>query len=507
MINIARRGVTAVKWSAASTVAIIALQMVTQVFLARKLGPEIYGIFSIGLVVFGFSNFLATFGFGWALQQVVDLNHEDVRFAFTWQLASGAAAGLALFALAPELAAYFHDLRVEPVLQWLSLACVLNAAASPASNLLSRDLNYRARGIINVASYALGYIVVGIPLALVGAGVYSLVGAWLVQSSVKLAGSFIWRPHSLRLLFWYDRASTMFGVGSTVFVTNLANWFLNNLDRLLIGRLLNTEAVGLYNVGFNLANRPNSLLVSALQPAFFSASARLQDDPRRLRRAYLHVIATIWVLVAPLFVFLSAISMDLVRLLYGPRWAEAGVALAILFLAMPMYVTWAVSTPVLWNTGRKQYEVLLQLPLLLVAVPAFYRFAPLGLPAAALVAAGLLASRGLVVGVAAFRAAGLRFTDLFPQLVRGALLSALAGGGAWLGRHASVGLGGPMAALASLGSATVVALIAVGGLICAWPAVLGGHAGAMVVRFVPQLSAFLRLPAVPVASATGGGNG
>jgi hypothetical protein len=37
---------------------------------------------------------------------------------------------------------------------------------------------------------------------------------------------------------------------------------------------------------------------------------------------------------------------------------------------------------------------------------------------------------------------------------------------------------------------------------------LGSHAGAMVVRFVPQLRAILRQPAVvPVASTTGGGNG
>jgi lipopolysaccharide exporter len=505
MTNIARRGVTAVKWSAASTVAIIGLQMVTQVFLARRLGPDIYGIFSIGLVVFGFSNFLATFGFGWALQQLVELRDEDVRFAFTWQLASGAAAGLALFALAPELAGFFHDYRVEPVLRWLALACVLNAATSPASNLLSRDLNFRARGMIDVASYALGYIGVGIPLAIAGAGVYSLVAAWLVQSGVKLVASFVWRPHSLRLLFWYDRASTMFGVGSTVFVTNLGNWVLNNLDRLLIGRLLNATAVGLYNVAFNFANRPNSLLVNALQPAFFSASARLQDDPRRLRQAYLHVVATVWVLVTPLFVFLSFISLDLVRVLFGLRWIEAAGPLAVLFLAMPMYVTWAVSTPVLWNTGRKQYEVLLQLPLLLLAVPAFYQFAPLGLFAAALVAAGLLASRGLVVGVAAFRAVGLRFSDLLPHLLRGTLLSILAGGGAWLGQRAVLGLGAP---LASLISGNLGALILVAGVVGVWPAVLGGHAGAVVVRFVPRLRTLLRLPAtVPVASTTGGGNG
>jgi O-antigen/teichoic acid export membrane protein len=505
MIDVSRKGVSAVKWSAASSLTRTALQIVGQVFLARRLGPDIYGIFSIGLVVFTFSNFLATFGFSWALLQLVDLREDDIRFSFTWQLASGVAAALALYFLAPLLAGYFHDVRVRPVIQWLAVACVLNAAASPAFNLLMRDLNFRATGLVDVVSYTLGYIAVGIPLAWAGAGVYSLVAAWLVQSSVKLVGSFLLRPHSVRPLFWYDRVATMLSVGSTVFVTNLGNWFLDNLDRLLIGRLLDARAVGLYNVGYNLANRPNSLLVNALQPAFFSASARLQGDPRRIQQAYLQVVATIWVVVAPLFVLLSFISIDLVRLLYGPSWTPAGGVLTTLFLAMPLYVTWGASTPVLWNTGRKHYESLLQLPLLFMAVCAFYYFAPIGIHAAALVTAGLLASRGLVVSVAAFRAVGLRLSDLLPYLLRSALLSTLAAAGAWLGQYITVPLGHPFV---SLISACLVALVLVLSVVCALPVVLGSHPRVMVVRFIPKLKRFLSLPdAPPVDPNVGSGNG
>lgn len=496
MIDIAAKGVSAAKWGAGSTAGRFALQLGAQVVLARVLGPATYGIFGLGLVVFTFSNFLAIFGFGWALMQLVELREEDVRFSFTWQLVAGAAAGVALYFAAPFLATYFHDLRVLPVMRWLSLACVLNAAASPASNLLSRDMNFRALGLIDVASYALGYIGVGIPLALAGAGVYSLVAAWLVQSGVKMGASFLMRPHSLRPLFWYDGAPVIFSMGSTVFATNLVNWFLNNLDSLIIGRLLNVRAVGLYNVGYNLANTPNSLLLGALQPAFFAAGARLQNDSQRLGKAYLQVVSTIWVLVAPAFVFLSIIAVDLVRFVYGPRWIEAGAVLSILFLAMPIYVTWGMSTPVLWNTGRKSYESLLQLPILLIAVVAFYRFAPMGIRAASLVAAGLLVARGLVVGTAAFRAVGLHVRDLFPHLLRSALLSSVTAAGALLGQHIVSRIGIP---LLSLASASVVAPLVVLAVVWTWPAVLGDHTAAMVVRFVPKLRIFLGVPdAAPI---------
>lgn len=496
MIDIAAKGISAAKWGTGSTMGRFALQLGAQVVLARVLGPATYGIFGLGLVVFTFSNFLATFGFGWALMQLVELREEDVRFSFTWQLVSGSAAGVALYFAAPLLAGYFHDLRVLPVIRWLSLACVLNAAASPASNLLSRDINFRAIGLIDVASYAVGYIVVGIPLAFAGAGVYALVAAWLVQSGVKLAASFLLRPHSLRPLFWYDGASIIFAMGSTVFVTNLVNWFLNNLDSLMIGRLLNVRAVGLYNVGYNLANTPNTLLLGALQPAFFAAGARLQTEPQRLGKAYLQVVSTIWVLVAPVFVFLSIIAADLVRFVYGPKWLEAGAVLSILFLAMPIYVTWGMSTPVLWNTGRRNYEALLQLPILVVAVAAFYHFAPMGIRAASLVAAGLLVARGLVVGTAAFRAVDLHARDLTPHLLRSALLCVVTAAGALLGQHAVARFGMPFVSLATASLAAPLLPLAV---LWTWPAVLGDHTSAVVVRFVPKLRNFLGvLDAAPV---------
>ena len=94
----------------------------------------------------------------------------------------------------------------------------------------------------------------------------------------------------------------MAGVGYTVFATNICNWLLNNLDRTLLGRFLNVQTVGLYTVGYNLANTPNALFIGALQPAFLAAGARIQSEPGRLRSTYLSVLASVWILILPMFV-------------------------------------------------------------------------------------------------------------------------------------------------------------------------------------------------------------
>ena len=276
--DLGQSGVSAFKWSALSTGSRFLLQLVAQVILARSLGPEAYGVFAIGIVVLTFANFVSGFGFSWSLLQRAQVSDEDIRFAWTWQLMVGLVAMVSLYFMAPWLAGYFREPRAQSVIEWLSLACLLNAAASPATYLLQRDLNFRTVGLIQVGSYAAGYVAVGVPMALLGWGTASLVAAWLVQCGVVFIASFAAKPHRVAPLFWYPDAGAALSTGRAAFLTNVVNWVLNNLDRILIARLLNAHALGLYNVAYNLATQPNALLLGALQPAFLAAGARLQNE-------------------------------------------------------------------------------------------------------------------------------------------------------------------------------------------------------------------------------------
>jgi O-antigen/teichoic acid export membrane protein len=242
-------------------------------------------------------------------------------------------------------------------------------------------------------------------------------------------------------------------------------------------------------VAYNLATMPNTLLLGALQPAFLAAGARLQNDLPRLGRAYLQMLATIVVLGVPAFVTLAFLSRDIVRVLYGPAWADAAWVLGALFLCMPAYVVWGLSTPVLWNTGRKHYEFLLQLPLVAAGAAGFYLLAGQGIHMAAAVAGGLLVLRAAVITVAAFRALSLRATALLPEALRGLLLSTLSIAGVLAAQHASARFDIPLLSLAA-GALAAVVLPAL--LLVLRPQLLGQDAADMVIRFVPGLAKFLR---------------
>jgi len=487
------------RWSALTGGARFALQLIAQVLLARQLGPQAFGMFAIGMLAITLAGFVAGFGLSWSLMQRAKLDDEDIRFAWTWQLLAGLAALLLLQALAPAVAAAFKEPAAEPVIRWLSLSCLLQAAAAPATHLLTRALDFRALGLIQLLSYIAGYLLVGLPLAWAGLGVQALVAAWLVQSATALLASLAVQPHPMRPLFWYARASATLGTGQAVFLTNLVNWTLANLDRMLIGRLLGTGSLGLYNVAYNLAAVPNGVLLGALQPAFLAAGAQMQSQPGRLAQAYGQMLAALLVLALPGFITLALLAPDLMLLLYGARWQAAGPVLAWLLAFMPALAIWGIATPVLWNSGRPQHEWLLQLPLLALGALGLWLAAPLGITAAA-VAVGLLSlARALLLTGAALSALQLRWSSLALPTLRGLILSA---GAAALVLAVQLPLAADLL-LPRLMAAALAPLLPVALLLwlrprwCEWA--VGPQAWAMVLRFVPTLGRKPRPHPLPAA--------
>jgi hypothetical protein len=153
---------------------------------------------------------------------------------------------------------------------------------------------------------------------------------------------------------------------------------------------------------------------------------------------------------------------------------------------------------VLWNTGRKHYEALLQLPVLALAVPAWWLFAPGGLRAAAVVSALAIVARALVIIGACLRALDLRWRAIAPFAARGLALAALGGGAAVAGQQLAAGSPQPAVALAAGSLSALMALLA---LLAARPQVLGPEATGALVRMFPSLQT--RLTARTAAVADG----
>jgi lipopolysaccharide exporter len=418
--SIGRRSITAMLWGAGGSALRIGLQVLAQIILARILGPELYGVFAVALVIVLLSSLFADVGLAYGLIQKATVSDDDIRFVFTWQVAMGLAATVVVLVAAPWLAQLYDDPGLVPVIQLLAASCFINASAATSGALLRRELDFKSLNVAAVVSYGIGFFLVGIPLAWIGAGVMSLVAAYLVQAAI-MAVMLYWRVrHSVTPLFWQPGAPAMLSFGGTVLATNLLNWVMNGIDRAIVGTWLGLQAAGLYATAYNLISAPLMTVLALLQSVFYSASSKVQDDPERMRRGLSALFGAVTLFLAPVFAGVAVAADAIVHTLYGPKWAGAGSVLAPLALAMPVYLLMGLAIPVLWASGATRKEFQLQLPIAAIWIGALWLVARTGsLTLLSWAVLGLFAIRALVLVGATLRAVNMPAGDAWRVMLPG----------------------------------------------------------------------------------------
>ena len=152
--------------------------------------------------------------------------------------------------------------------------------------LLKRQMAFRRLQSVQIGSYLLGYVLVGIGTAYLGWGVWSLIAAQVVQSTAYSIVVFAQAPHSVVPSF--NRSSfhlARFGVKITG--ANILNWSLSNFDNAFVGRVFGSGALGLYSRAFNTVSTPADAIVSTWQQVLFASCSRAGNRTPALQRAYL----------------------------------------------------------------------------------------------------------------------------------------------------------------------------------------------------------------------------
>lgn len=421
-MSLMERSVVALKWSYLGVLARIVLQFISQLTLARILGPEAIGVFSLALLVVGVGGILVEMGLGAALVQRRDLTESDASLVFTLVITASLIAAAGSFLLAPHFGEFYGTKRLEDVLRGLAPVFVFQALSVVPIALLKRDLAFKTIQVVQTFSYAVGYLFVGIGAALAGAGVWSLVFAAAVQTGLACLLLLIVRPHPIRIAC--TRTQNPLSIfGSWVMLTNLVNWAIENIDNILIGKFLGASALGLYAVPYNLTRAPANHLVTTVQTVLFPASAIVQDSRAHLQRAYLLVVSAVAIIAFPVFAGIAACSGTLVEALLGPGWSDATSLLPPLALAM-VFHTVMTGSVLLWATDQVRKELQVQVSALLVTAILVGMGAQFSIVAAAwaVCAAYFIRSASLVAVVV--KTLGLTWRSL-AQALSGAVVLAL----------------------------------------------------------------------------------
>ena len=425
--NLTATAVRGVQWTTAATVLTALMQIGYTAVMARLLDPAAFGLVAMAGVVLRFGSYFAEMGLGHALVQRAEVDGDDVRAAFTASLGLGVAvAGLAWLG-APLAVLFLKNPAVVPLVRVQALGFVLVGLGATATSLLRREMRFEALAKAEVVAYVLGYGGVGVTLAVLGLGVWSLVLASLAQQFfVALLNYFVAR-HSVRFIFQRAPYGRLLGYGSRVSVVGFLEFINGNLDTLLIGRLLGSVLLGIYNRAYMLLYLPMYFLTNSLARVAFPAFSKIQDDLPRTRALYLASSTLVATLVLPLCAGVAVAAPELVQVLLGPRWAASVPILRVLCFSIPLSMTTLFAGVVADARANLRQKIVLNLEFMALLATLFWLLKGYGLAGiAGAIGTGEVARTFLYMRVT-HRDLGIPYARLFAIYRPGVLNAAAVG--------------------------------------------------------------------------------
>lgn len=430
--SLGHKTAVAFSWGVFANLLKIALTLVVQGAMARFLGPSAFGLFAMGIMVMGLASYFADMGISTRLVQQQTIDNDDIAFALGINLMMSGLIAFGVVAGSDYLALFFGAPEASLIFKTMAPVFVINSVASVSVSLLRRNLDYRTIQLANLGGYVVGFAIVGMLCAIFLASAYALVAAYLTQALVNFLMLYRNTRHAFRLDFSFRKRGEHLAFGGTVLATNLINWCGGSIDKLIVGRTFNIQSLGHYSAAYNLIFAPIGALYQNLQSTVFSSMARMDADKPRMREAYLELVRAISLLVLPAFVCAYMLAHPLVLVVYGAQWSASGAFAQVFCLMAPLQLLWGISTPVLWNTGRKSVEASVQIPFILLSAVSMGLAAKHSSLAVAQVAAVAFCLRTVTIMMLACQTLQIGARQFALAILPALVLSACTGVVAWL---------------------------------------------------------------------------
>jgi O-antigen/teichoic acid export membrane protein len=316
------------------------VQFIVSIVLARILEPSAYGTVALITVFTTIMQVFVDSGLGNALIQ--KKNADDIDFSTVFY--TNIVFCLFLYAImwfaAPSIANFYKQPELVPYIRVLSLTIVVSGVKNIQQAYVSRNMLFK-RFFFATLVGTIGAAVLGITMALHGAGVWAIIAQQLFNLTVDTCVLWItvkWRPIKA---FSFERLKGLFSYGWKLLVSSLLDTGYNNLRQLLIGKIYSSSDLAYYNQGDKfpsvIVNSINTSIDSVLLPAMSSE----QDHKDHVRNMTRRAIKTSTFIMAPLMIGLAACSKEVVSLILTDKWLPCVPYLQIFCIS---YMIWPLHT-------------------------------------------------------------------------------------------------------------------------------------------------------------------
>jgi O-antigen/teichoic acid export membrane protein len=144
----------------------------------------------------------------------------------------------------------------------------------------------------------------------------------------------------------------LFSFSSWLALSSGLNALNYRADQLALGAVLGPAPLGQYSMGDNLASLPVRESTAPISNVLFPAFSRLQDDPARLRDAFLRSQRLLVAMALPIGVGFALVAGPFINLVLGPEWTSAALVAQVLGAVLAAQAFSMPVTPLAMGLGR-----------------------------------------------------------------------------------------------------------------------------------------------------------
>jgi len=366
------------KWSALGEGATRLSQPLLLLLLSRLLTPGDFGLVAVAIAVIGIAQVWQDFGLGKTLVQLENDFEAGANVVFWLNLflSSAIYGGILLFA-AP-IAEVFRAPEAVPVIRLLTLRVVISGLTSVQQGILQRNLDYRTLFFSRVLAAGVP-VVVSVPMAIMGCGVWSIVSGALLGSIAQSA--FLWWRSSWRPLLGFDLevASRLFKFSQWVFLEGLLTSVINWGDSVIVAHYLGPVKLGVYQLAMSLIRAAYGMVLSPTTPVAYSIFAKLRRMPVELFAAYLQTTSFLVMICSLGATMANIMAVPGMVWMLGPKWAGADEIAAILCLLVICDSAVCCLPNLMTAVGRPDVNFRALLVICAFSIPMFIVTAKMGL--------------------------------------------------------------------------------------------------------------------------------
>lgn len=358
MSSVKQRAVRGAVWTIASYGLSQVLRLGSNLILTRLLVPEMFGLMSLVYVFITALHLFSDVGIGTSVIQNKRGEEPDfLNTAWTLQVCRGVILWFCTLLLAWPIAQLYQQPQFLWLIPVVGLGTVISGFNSTSVFTLNRNMAFAQLAIFELSGQLIG-IVVMIVWAWFSPTIWAILMGSFASQILQLVWSHYWNSGSPNRLIWNQEVvKEILSFGKWIFVSTALTFFAEQADRLILGKLLTLDVLGVYGVALNLADIPRSITLALSGKVMFPAIAKLADQPREILRAkILKNRQPILIALAVGLTLLVSFGDVAINILYDDRYIQAAWMLPILALGIwPRVLCNTGIESALFAIGKIQY--------------------------------------------------------------------------------------------------------------------------------------------------------